>query len=73
MKAGSDGRIGSVVLAALLSGGSTSTSFFVQTMPVLQWFAVLVGICAGLMSILLGFRKYRAVSNRSIGDQDPTD
>ncbi len=52
-----ESRIGTVVGAAGTSGGFTSLSFFVETLPVLQWISVLVGIVAGVLAIVLAWKK----------------
>lgn len=50
-------RIDAVVGAASTSGGFTALSFFTQTLPVLQWISVLVGIIAGVLAIVLAVKK----------------
>lgn len=52
-------RIGLVVGMATTSGGSTILSFFTETLPVLQWISVLVGIAAGVVTLILAIRKLR--------------
>lgn len=52
-------RIGVVVGMATTSGGSTLLSFFTDTLPVLQWISVLVGIAAGVVTLILAIRKLR--------------
>lgn len=52
-------RIGTVVGAAGTSGGSTFISFFAETLPVLQWISVFVGIVAGVLAIILAIKKLR--------------
>jgi hypothetical protein len=50
-------RIGTVVGAAGTSGGFSTLSFFTETLPVLQWLSVLVGIVAGVLAIVLAWKK----------------
>lgn len=45
-------------LAAGTSCGAAVTSFFTDTLPVLQWFGVVIAIIAGLVSISLGIRAW---------------
>lgn len=52
-----EGRIGVVVGAAAASVSGSSFSFFVETLPVLQWVSVLIGIVAGVIAIALGVKK----------------
>lgn len=52
-------KIGLVLGAAGMSGGSTTLSFFTETLPVLQWISVLVGIVAGTLAICLAVKKLR--------------
>jgi hypothetical protein len=53
-------RIGAVMGAAGASGGFTSLSFFTETLPVLQWVSVLVGIVAGVLAIVLAVKKLKS-------------
>jgi hypothetical protein len=39
------------------SGASTATSFYVETLPMLQWFSVLLAILSGLVALALGIIK----------------
>lgn len=52
-----EGRIGVVVGAAATSLSSSSYSFFVDTLPVVQWFSVMIGIVAGILAIVLAVKK----------------
>lgn len=52
-----EGRIGVVIGAAATSVGGSSYSFFVETLPVVQWFSVLIGIVAGVLAIVLAAKK----------------
>ncbi len=55
-----DLKISNVLWAAGMSGGSTTVSFFTETLPVLQWISVLVGIVAGVLAIILAVKKLRS-------------
>ena len=55
-----ESRIGVVVGAAATSVSSSSFSFFVETLPLLQWISVLVGIVAGVLAIALAVKKLQA-------------
>ena len=46
-------------IAASVSIGSAGTSFFVATLPVVQWLAGAVAIISGIIAILLGVTKLR--------------
>lgn len=50
-------RVDTVIGAASTSGGFTALSFFTETLPVLQWISVLVGIVAGVLAIVLAWKK----------------
>lgn len=50
-------RVDTVIGAASTSGGFTALSFFTETLPVLQWISVLVGIIAGVLAIVLAWKK----------------
>lgn len=52
-------RVDTVVGAASTSGGFTALSFFTETLPVLQWISVLVGIVAGVLAIVLAVKKLK--------------
>lgn len=52
-------RVDTVVGAASTSGGFTALSFFTETLPVLQWISVFVGIVAGVLAIVLAVKKLR--------------
>lgn len=52
-------RVDTVVGAASTSGGFTALSFFTETLPVLQWISVFVGIIAGVLAIVLAVKKLR--------------
>lgn len=52
-------RVDTVVGAASTSGGFTALSFFTETLPVLQWISVAVGIVAGVLAIVLAVKKLR--------------
>jgi hypothetical protein len=54
---GGEGRIGVVIGAAATSLGGSSYSFFTETLPVVQWFSVLIGIVAGVLAIVLAVKK----------------
>ena len=45
------------VIAAAVSVGGASASFFVKTLPVVQWGAAAVAIVAGLTTITIGLTK----------------
>ena len=45
--------------SAVASGGATWTSFFVATLPVVQWGAAAVAIVAGLVTVAIGAIKLR--------------
>ena len=47
------------VISAGVSLGSAGTSFFVATLPVVQWFAAAVAVIAGLITIAIGATKLR--------------
>jgi hypothetical protein len=44
-------------IAAVVSAGSAGTSFFVATLPVVQWLAAVVAVISGLVAIALGVTK----------------
>jgi hypothetical protein len=52
-------RVGTVIGAASTSGGFTALSFFTETLPVLQWVSVFVGIIAGVLAIVLAVKKLK--------------
>lgn len=54
-----EGRIGLVIGLAAASGGSTTISWFAETLPVVQWCGVVVGIVSGIIAIALGVKKLR--------------
>lgn len=56
-------RIDAVVGAAGTSGGFTALSFFTETLPVIQWISVAVGIVAGVLAIVLAVIKLRRYAN----------
>ena len=45
--------------AAVTSGTSAVTSFFVATLPIVQWCAAVVAIASGLVAIVWGIKKIR--------------
>lgn len=50
-------RLDVVVGTAATSGGGTLVSFFVDTLPVIQWLAATVALISGVIAIILGLRK----------------
>jgi len=50
---------GVVAAATTISGGSAATSFFVATLPILQWIAAMVAIASGFFAIAVAVRKLR--------------
>lgn len=60
---GGSTRVDSVIGAASTSGGFTALSFFAETLPVLQWISVAVGIVAGVLAIILAILKLKRYSS----------
>lgn len=60
-------RVDTVVGAASTSGGFTALSFFTETLPLLQWISVAVGIIAGVLAIILAVLKLKHYSNGRAG------
>lgn len=58
-------RVDTVVGAASTSGGFTALSFFTETLPVLQWVSVAVGIIAGVLAIILAVLKLKHYNGRA--------
>lgn len=52
-----EAKVGTVVTLAGMSGLSTTTSFFTETLPMLQWFSVLIAILSGIVALALGVFK----------------
>lgn len=50
--------VAKATVAAGTSCSAAVSSFFTDTLPVLQWFGVWVAIIAGLVSISLGIRAW---------------
>lgn len=48
-----------IKLGAVASGTSAVTSFFVVTLPIVQWCAAVVAIASGLVAIVWGIKKIR--------------
>ena len=42
------------VISAAVSGGAAGASWFVKTLPVVQWCAAVVAIVSGLIAIAIG-------------------
>jgi hypothetical protein len=51
-----------IKLGAVASGTSAVTSFFVATLPIVQWCAAVVAIASGLVAIVWGIKKIRGAS-----------
>jgi hypothetical protein len=47
-------------VSGLSSAAGAGTSFFVKTLPVVQWGAAFVAIIAGLITIVIALNKFHA-------------